>query len=77
MVFVLNPGVLSFTHIQSVPSATWTINHNFNKSALAVDTMIDVNGELHTAIPENILYPTADSVIIEWSSPRTGQARLA
>lgn len=77
MVFVPQPGVLSYFHTQNIASSNWTIQHNFGKTALAVDCMIYVNGNLETAIPYNIEYPDANTVIIQWASPKIGNARLA
>ena len=77
MVFVPVPGVLSLVHTQNTPSTTWSIEHNLNKTSLAVDAMVFIDGVLETAIPYNIFYPDANNVIIEWTVARTGRARLA
>lgn len=77
MAFVPRPGVLSYAHTQSIASDTWTIVHNFNKPAVAVDGMVNVNGQLETAIPQDVQCPDNNTVVIKWSVPRTGKARIA
>jgi hypothetical protein len=76
MAFVPIPGVLSYAHTQTIASDTWTIVHNFNKTALAVDGMVNINGQLETAVPADVLFPDANTVVIKWSVPRTGKARI-
>jgi len=77
MVFVPTPGILSYSHVQSTAASTWTITHNLGKSTMAVDTFIDVGNGLETVIPHNISFPDANTVVIEWTSARSGTARLA
>jgi hypothetical protein len=77
MVFIPQPGIKNIVHTQSTASDTWTITHDFpNSPTFAVETAIDVNGTLNIVIPKDIYFPDANTIVIKWSKPRTGTARL-
>lgn len=59
--------------VQSVPDATWTINHNLNNQHPLVQ-IYDVNHV--TFIPQSISGSNANTVIVTFSSPVIGYARV-
>ncbi len=77
MVFVPQPGIQSLAHVQNTASDTWTIIHNLNKNPVVVDAMVYVNGNLETVVPYAVECVDEDTVIVRWSTPQTGKARIA
>lgn len=69
-------NIHSHTHIQSTPSTLWTINHGLSCHP-TVSAKVMHDGALTAIMPKNISYPDADTVVIEFSSARSGEARLA
>lgn len=63
------PSDISYTHTQSVSSATWTINHNlgFNPTAVVLDSA-------GTNCEGTFSYPTINQMVITFSSAFTGTA---
>ena len=59
--------------VQSIPDATWTINHNLNNQHPLVQ-VYDVNHV--TFIPQSISGSNANTVIVTFSSPIIGYARV-
>lgn len=76
MVFVPRPGVLFYTHIQSTPSTTWIVEHNLDKTSVAVDAQLNVNGNIVVAIPKDVIIIDNNTVHIVWQIPRSGTARV-
>lgn len=77
MIFIQQPGIRNIVHEQTVASTDWVISHNFtNAPVLAIDTMIVVEGQLQTAIPHDVIYQDAYTIVVKWLHPRTGFARL-
>jgi hypothetical protein len=66
---------VSYQHVQASASALWTVTHNLNNYPI-VDVMVDNDGVLTKIIPKNIRVINLNTCQIEFSSPRTGQARL-
>lgn len=64
-------GDLSYTHNQSVPSASWTITHNLGKYPAV--TVVDSGG---TAVEGVEVYLSANSLRIDFSSAFSGVAYL-
>ncbi len=64
------------THVQSAPSAVWTITHGFFTKPV-VSVKVHENGALEEILPKSITFPDASTVVVTFSSPRTGEARLA
>lgn len=60
----------AFTHVQSVPSDTWTIVHQFDHPP---SVTVIVNQEL---VEPDVFYPQADTVTIEFAEPTAGLAVL-
>lgn len=71
------PGVRSVNYSQTVASTTWTIEHNFGFKP-NVDVMINVNGgQLQKAFPLSITHSDDNTVIVTWTTAKTGQATLS
>jgi hypothetical protein len=66
-------GGASYTHTQSTPSTTWTINHDLNNLYPAV-TIYDGNG--FVIIPKNIQSITLNQTVVTFSYPAVGYATL-
>lgn len=68
----VNPSTDStFLHQQQVPSAVWTINHNLGKEPSV--TVID---SAEQEVQGDVTYPTINQVVITFSAPFGGRARL-
>lgn len=61
----------SYSHIQGVPSALWTINHNLGFYPSV--TVVDTNGD---ECEGDVEHPTLNQTTITFSAPFAGQARL-
>jgi hypothetical protein len=68
-------NLLGYLFTQSSPSTTWIINHNLNTTP-AVDVMINENSQLQKMIPLSITINNLNQITIEFSTPRSGVARL-
>lgn len=66
---------LSYTHVQASASATWTIAHNLN-SAPICDVVQDDGGIWSRILPENVEHVDLNNMIITFSTPISGVARL-
>lgn len=69
-------SVHPMTFVQSTPSTTWTISHGYaTNPAVSVKVM---EAEVLTEIlPQGVAFPDNRTVVITFSSARTGEARLA
>ncbi len=66
----------SHTHVQSVPSAEWTIKHGmFCRPAVSVS--IQYGGVTQTVLPLAVEIVDLQTVIVRFSNPQTGEARLS
>lgn len=70
-----NIPLATHTHIQSVASDTWTITHGLQCDPIA-QVLVNDGGVLKKMFPKEIEYPDASTVIITFSSPKTGECRL-
>lgn len=69
-----NSMARGFSHIQSVASTSWVINHGLiDGNKCAVEVFIDVAGELVKSIPKTVA-STADTVTVTFSTAQTGEA---
>lgn len=68
--------MLTYNHIQTVPSAIWTINHNLDLSSLMIEVLIDQSGKLTQTIPSKITKTSSNQIVIVFSTARAGRARL-
>ena len=69
-------GIKTYTHTHTSESTTWTVYHFFGSKPI-VETIINNNGILTKAIPASVEHVDNDTLIISWTSPRTGFAMLA
>jgi hypothetical protein len=70
----------AYHHEQTVASDTWTIDHNLGgnggQGVPIVDVMIDFSGELLRVNPENVDYPTVNTVILTFTGAQSGRATV-
>lgn len=64
-----NPAQVFYTHVQSVASATWTINHNLSGYPTAV--VLDSAG---TQCEGTFSYPSNSTMVITFTSAFSGTA---
>lgn len=64
------------THKQTSASATWTITHNLKRTP-GVTVAINFGGKLQVVLPREIEIVSQDQVIVRFSNPQTGEARLS
>lgn len=69
-------SVHPMTHVQDTPSTTWTITHGFFTKPI-VSVKVFEEGVLTEILPMSVTFPDNSTVVIGFSSPRTGEARLA
>jgi hypothetical protein len=65
-----------FNHTQSVASTSWTITHNLNVPAVAIDVMVDNGGSLKVAHPLTVEHTNDNTITITFSASNTGRARI-
>jgi hypothetical protein len=66
---------MTHQHVQSLPATDWTILHSLNFNP-AVTVMVHEQGQLQAILPKSVEYPSVGTVIVRFSSARTGEARL-
>lgn len=66
---------LSYTHVQTTPSLTWTITHNLNGATMG-DVIEDNGGVIRKILPASVKHITDDSMLVEFSEPTKGLVRL-
>jgi hypothetical protein len=62
-------------HVQSTPASTWTITHNFD-GAPTCDVIIPEGNQFVKILPLEVRHLSDTQLVIEFSVPRTGRARL-
>lgn len=62
---------VAYTHLQSVPEALWTINHNLGMRPAV--TIIDSGG---TEVEADVVHMNANQLVIRFAIPIAGVARL-
>lgn len=68
----------NIVHQQTTPESVWVITHSYsNAPALAIDTMIEVNGQMQTVIPSDVIHVDNNTIHVVWRKPQVGWARLA
>lgn len=68
-------SAFSHTHNQTSASNQWTIEHGLNcKPSVSVAVMYQ--GQEQTIIPNQISYPDNNTVVVSFTQPYTGTARL-
>ena len=71
----MNATSRSFSHVQLVASDVWTINHNLGFLPV-VSTVVTEAGATQEILPLSVEFPSALQVIIRFTTPRTGSARV-
>jgi hypothetical protein len=66
----------SYTHKQTTASATWTINHTLGFRP-GVNVAINYGGKLQVVIPKEVELVSNTQVVVRFSNPQTGEARLS
>lgn len=61
-----------YTHTQSSPNTTWTVNHNLGRKPI-FDVFIYVGSDLVKVFPNSVEHVTDNQMIITFSSARTGE----
>lgn len=65
----------SHVHTQDSPSNQWTIVHGLNcKPSVAVQILY--NAQMQTALPNSVTYPDNNTVVVGFTAPYSGTARL-
>lgn len=64
-----------YTHIQTTPSAVWTIDYKMSFLPI-VEILIDNNGTFEKMIPQSIERLTDHSVAVHFSMPFAGKAHI-
>lgn len=67
--------ISSQTFIQAAPSMAWTINHSFNGAPIC-DVMIVEGGVTRKMLPLSVKHVSNTQLLIEFSEPTAGMARL-
>lgn len=62
-------------HEQTTASDTWTINHGMN-SKPSVSVFVNYKGTVQEMLPKSVQYPDDNTVVIGFSQPYSGEARL-
>jgi hypothetical protein len=65
-----------FTYTQGTPSVQWTIIHNFGRVP-ACDVVISYNGSTQKVLPYDVEQIDDNTVVIKFSTPQVGVARLS
>ena len=65
----------SHTHTQSVPSATWTIVHGLACKP-SVSVVVTYQGSDQEIIPNSVSFPDNNTVVVGFTTPYSGSARL-
>lgn len=67
----LTREITAYTHVQSTPSSSWTVQHDLNTSSVNVQ-IYDVNGKV--IIPDEITSITTTSLTVDFSTGVAGRA---
>ena len=65
-----------FTYTQATAASTWTIDHNLGRYPV-VDVVVSHNGVDEVILPKSIQHASLSQVVVTFSEPLTGSARLA
>ncbi len=68
-------GIRTFTYTQTAPAQTWTINHNLGIKPVSEVSVLH-NGTMNKILPAKVTHVTDNTMLIEFSTPRQGVARL-
>jgi len=68
--------VRGYTHTQSTPSTTWTINHNLGLSQPIVDVFVDDNGTITRILPASMVVTNSNTLTLTFTSALAGSAEV-
>lgn len=68
--------ISTYTHVQSIPSSSWTINHNLGSKPMA-ETLLEINGTMQKVFPLSVTHSSDNTTVITWSVPRVGRVLLS
>jgi hypothetical protein len=68
-------SAFSHTHQQTTPAATWTIVHGL-KCKPSVAVSVTYQGNVQSIIPNSVTYPDDNTVVVGFTTPYSGTARL-
>lgn len=63
------------THTQDIASDVWTIEHNLHREVVS-DIMVDYGGTREKILPLAVEHPSNTTMIVRFSEPFTGTARV-
>jgi len=67
-------GIKVVDYVQSAPSATWTIVHNLGRHPVSDVAVVDSGN--HKILPLSVTHTNDNTVVVEFSTPFAGTARL-
>ena len=67
--------MIEYTHIQSSPSISWSINHGMNAYPVS-DAIITLDGTRQKILPDMVEYVDSDNLLIRFSQPQAGTVRM-
>ena len=59
------------------PMAQWKITHNFGYNPVVQTVVNDGDGTQNVWLAKNVSFPDVNTIIIDWSEPRSGEVRLS
>lgn len=65
----------SYTHTQTVASTDWNIPHGLGAQPI-VSVQVAHDGGIQSILPKAVEYPDDQTVIVRFTTARTGTARL-
>ena len=65
----------SHTHEQAIPASVWTVSHGLNCKP-SVSVVVNYQGSMQEIIPNSVSFPDDNTVVIGFTTPYSGSARL-
>ena len=69
---VVNTSVTTYTHTQSSPASTWTVNHNLGRIPAAV-SVLSVGG---VEVEAGVTHVSNNQLVVEFASSQVGSVRV-
>ena len=66
----------AYDHTQGASDTTWTISHNLNTDAVAVDVFINNGGNVEKVLPLTVTATSNNTLTVTFSTAQTGYARV-
>lgn len=68
-------SVSGYKHVQSTPSATWSVVHNLNTTDLIFTVYVDIGGSVYKPIlPNDFDFGDNNNITLTFTSTKTGYA---